>query len=461
MGFGTYSAVVNLAGTAYGLIRFGVDAAILVYSARGRQDAEAGRLTSDVLGAGLVVLAGSGIVAAFAMSFAAEWLAVSLFGEPSLSGPLRFAGILTALQCLTQFSYAALAGFQKFAEYARVMTWNALFALALTSVGMWLFGVAGALVGYGVGQFVLMMTLGIETVYAAREQGIRVTHSRFGVALRTLVRLGIPFYMSGVVAVPVTLYLQGLLSRSVGVDALGYLRVIGTVTAVVAFLPGSVAAVTTSMLTRVRVEESRRSSNIFEYTLFNLKVVLFCTTFLAIVLAALTPFVIEILFGKHYSPAIEPGRIALMSTALSCTAGAAAGLFFALERSDVLFWQSLVQFAAVALTGIYLIPAAGVLGYVGAELVGSVVAIVVAIFAISQMSEWNWRRNRVAESFAVCSASALVSMKTIFLLSESYFLAPAMALVLLLMSLAMWRFGLSAWELSVLSRLTPGLRWAR
>src|SRR5205807_2616042 len=148
-----------------------------VYAARGRQDADAGGRTGELLGAGLGILAMAGFSAAVATAVAAEWLAVAVFGKQDLAGPLKFAGLLTALQCLTQFSYATLAGFQRFGVYAKLMILNAVVILALSAGGMWFYGLAGALGGYGLAQATLAVSLGYAAARAMREQGIRIAYS--------------------------------------------------------------------------------------------------------------------------------------------------------------------------------------------------------------------------------------------------------------------------------------------
>ncbi len=451
-GFGAYSAVVNTASSAYGIVRFGVDAAIHVYAARGRQDVEAARSTGELLGAGLGILATAGLVAAVGTVVGADWLAVDVFGQPALAGPLKFAGILTALQCLSQFSYAALAGFQKFGVYARLMILNAVLILALSAGGMWFYGLAGALGGYGVAQAILAASLGRAATRAMREQGVRIAYSRSSRAVASLMRLGIPFYASGLVAVPVTFYLQGLLSRSAGVDALGLLRVIATITAIVAFIPASVAAATTSTLTRIRADTGTPASGVFDYAFLYLKVVWYLTTVIAITLVILTPVLVETLFGVEYVAAIQPGMVALFSTVLSSTAAAAGSLFFAMERSGIMFWQSVLQSLVLAFAGLLVIPTMGVLGYVGAELVGNLVGLAFILVVAVRMSDCDWRNSRHTQAFILCALAGLVPILVIFGMFSVSARVLTLILAMVLMTLGILRFGLSSWEQSVISK---------
>ena len=457
-GFGAYSAVINTVSCAYGMVRLGVDAAIHVYTARGKQDAEFVCLTGELLGAGLCILATGGFVAAATLAVSSEWLAVVVFGQPDLTGPLKFAGVLTALQCLSQFSYAALAGFQKFSAYARLMILNAVLTLALSAGGMWIYGLGGALGGYGIAQAILAMSLGGAATRAMREQGVRIAYSRLSRAFASLMRLGGPFYLSGLVAVPVIFYLQGLLSRSAGIDALGLLRVIGTITAVVAFVPGSVAAVTTSTLTRVRAEQGASSSKVFDYAFLQLKVIWYLTTVMAMTLAVLTSVLIETLFGAEYEAAIEPGTVALFSTAVASTAAAAGSLLFAVQRSGVIFWQSLWQSLVLAGGGLLLIPTAGVLGYVGAELAGNLMGLVFILFAVIRLAGRGWRDSRLAQAFTLCAFACLSSIVAIVQLSAVSTRILALLLIVLCMTFGVLWFGLSAWEQSVVRRVTLRFR---
>lgn len=455
---GTYSAVISTASSAYGMVRLGVDAAIHVYTARRRQDAEASKLTGELLGAGLCLLAIAGFIAAIMTAVSAEWLAVAVFGQASLVGPLKFAGILTALQCASQFSYVTLAGFQAFATYAKLMVLNAILILTLSGSGMLLYGVYGALGGYGIAQFILAVSLGHAATRAMREQRVRISYSRFARAIASLLRLGLPFYASGIIAVPVTFFLQGLLSRSAGLDALGQLRVIAAITAIIAFIPTSVAAATTSTLSRARGEPGTPASKVFDYAFLHLKAVLYLTTIMAITLAMLTPLIIETLFGSEYAVASRPGTMALFSTALLSTSTAAWSLFFAMERSRAIFWQSFFQSLVLALLGLLLIPAMGVLGYIGAELTAHLVGLVFILTIALRLSGCEWRRSHHAHAFVLCILAVVLSaliVTEVFSVSMRY---STLVLVMVLTTLGMLRFGLTKWEFSIINRLPPGLR---
>ncbi len=432
--FGAYSAVVNTANTAYGMVRLGVDAAILVYTARGTEDVEARRVTGELFGAGFSILATAGFFAAAVTAVSAEWLALAVFGQPELVGPLKFAGVLTALQCLAQFSYAVLAGFQKFGVYARLMILNAVVVLTLSAGGMWFYGLAGVLGGYGVAQGILTVSLGCAASRAMREQGIQVAYSRLGRAVGSLMRLGLPFYASGLVAVPVIFYLQGLLSRS--------------------FIPASVAAATTSTLTHARADAGAPASRVFDYAFLHLKVVWYLTTIVAITLVVLTPILVETLFGIEYATAIEPGMVALFSTVLSSTTAAAGSLFFAMERSSIIFWQSVLQSLVLAFVGLLVIPVMGVLGYVGAELAGNLIGLAFILVVAVRMSDCDWRNGRHTQAFVLCTLAGFVSVLIILgVFAASARILP-LALITVLLTLGMLRYGLSVWEQSVISRLT-------
>lgn len=110
--FGAYSAVVNTASSAYGVFRIGIDSAIHVYAARGRENAAASPSTGELLGAGLALLATAGIMAAATLAILAEWVATAVFDRPELITPLRYAGILTALQCFSQLVSPFLSDFR-------------------------------------------------------------------------------------------------------------------------------------------------------------------------------------------------------------------------------------------------------------------------------------------------------------------------------------------------------------
>ena len=459
-GFGAYSAVVYTASSAFGMVKLGVDTAIHVYAARAKGDPADNHVTGQLLGAGLSVLAAGGVVASVVIAVGANWLAEAVFGDPSLAALLRSAGLLTALQCLIQFGHSVLAGFQEFSVYARRMVVGSVVVLVLSATGMWVYGLPGALTGYGLSQFALAVSLGYAAARAMRARKISMSLARPGRAITSLMRLGLPFYGSGLVAIPVFYYLQGLLSRSAGVESLGLLRVIATLTTIVAFVPGSVAAVTTSSLTRLRAEQGTRESKVYDYAILNVKAIWYLTTVSAVVLAIFTPLLVSLVFGPAYASAIEPGMVALFATAFSTTAAAAGSLFFAMERSGIIFWQYVLQSLVLAVVGLIAIPAMGLLGYVSAELAGNAVGLAFVLSVVARVSGDGWIRNGHAWAFGLSTFASIAAIVVVGCF-ELHLRVLSLALTLALMTLGLWRFGLSDWEVSVTKDMISQFRRLR
>lgn len=362
--FGIYSIVVNTAGSAYGFVRMGIDAAIHVHTSAHDSNVQTREAKGQMLGAGLILLMGAGVIASVSCLVFAHWIADVVYGQPKLGEWIRLAAVLVFLQCLSQFCYASLAGLHRFNEYAKVMILVALLNILSASAGSWLWGLSGAIYAYIFVQGITTYLLWHHTAIALRRDEIILRFQQLRSSFRTLINTGFPFYVSGLLAIPVYYYLQGTLGRDVGLDSLGQLRVIVSITAIITFLPTSIAAVMISHLAR---ESGADYSNFIQKTLANIK---FIWIFVLIASAAtftVLPLLIHLLFGSSYTGVITPASAALIASVLSCIIGVVNNVALSRKRLLTTLQYMLVQTIVFLAFGLFLIPHIGLTGYFLAE----------------------------------------------------------------------------------------------
>ena len=386
-GLGALNAMQSTAMNAYGLTRLGVDVAAHVHLAEtdGRPETD----KAGVVAAAALLMSGAALLGAAACWAGAGWLARVVFEEPTLTPWLRVSSLLVLAQFGHQFGYSTLAGLHAFGRYARVAIGAAVGTLIATAAGVWFAGLAGA-----VGATVAMglagaVWLGSESARALRGAGIRPRLAGWARPARELLRLGGPFYLTGFLLIPVAYGLQGLLTRTGGLDEMGYLRVMLSISAIVSFLPSSLIGATVSSLALLRTDPNRGAEEFARHAGLNLRLVwLFCLL-AALALAAILVPLVQVLFGGDYLVAAPAYRWGLFGAALLAVEGVVGQVLLAGRRVWALFGLLAGRASAFAALGALLIPDYAIGGYLAAEALslGLFVPVGVAVFVVRARRE--------------------------------------------------------------------------
>lgn len=375
-GFGTYSVVMTTSNSAFGLVRLGVDAAIHVRTAEGFSTDEARSRIEQLLAAGLLLMSFAGGVGALVCVAFAGPLAAAIYDKPELTVWIRVAGVAVFLFSLWQFCYATLAGLHRFAECTLVMAVVAVMNFAAVSFGALWFGVSGAVTGLiGVQAFSVVWMAKVMLSALRREQlwfAFRNTWSN----ARSLLVIGSPLYIAGLVSIPVTYFLQGMIVRSGGLEELGYLRVVVALVSIVSFVPMSASAAMTSMFAQTRTrEEGALAYRIAQ----NIRLILVFALLTATGITVLLPWLIPLLFGSAYLAAMGAASVALVTAVLASVTTVVHTALLSGRKMAVLLGAMVLQSLVHLAVGAVLIPAYGLIGYLIAELLGYLSALVLVL----------------------------------------------------------------------------------
>lgn len=446
---GIYSAVMNTGSSAYGLVKLGTDAGIHVLTAE--SDAPARRLSrSDILAAGFLLLSLSGGIGAAACFVLAGFLATTVYGNADLSPWLAAASAIVFAQCLGQFFYAALAGLHKFGRYAVVSAVGAALGLVLLLVGVWIGELKGAVTATIATQW--LTTFGLAGAFlwrkAPRQHGDMSDIRRLTQACLEILRLGFPFYLAGLLSIPVYYVAQGALAQAQGLEAVGYLRIIVALTSIVTFVPASIAAATVSTLTSVRTDPAVGRAQFGYLALLNLRVVWMFALIAALFIYSLMPAIVHILFGDAYRSAVAPARVAVLTAVLVTIVNAASHSYLAERRIGRIFWQVALQTAVFGICAALLIPAYGIIGYVSADL-AAYAAMCLAVVAISiQLCRTSGLDTSPIVVLSIITIFSVVPLWPLAILASAHetTLQPICWVVLVSASYACWKWGLRSDE---------------
>ena len=381
--FGAYSAAANTAAFGYMVAKLGVDTGMHVLIAEESAESLTDR-RGAVMSAGLLLATTAGLTSIVVLAVAGRLIARRLFGDESLGGVLRLAGAVIALQCLTQFAYAAFAGLHRFGRFAAVTLAVAALSAPAYWVGARLGGATGAMVATVVTAALGFVGLMISLRAMLRAEGIALRTRGLADAAREILRVGGPLYLAGFTFVPAAFLMQGYLSRNSGVQAVGYLRVSVACTTIVSFVPTSVAGAMISTLAALRHQPDGGAERFLRFALVNAKLAGGLCLCLVPVVLPLVPAAIAALFGRRYLPAASTTQIGICAGVLTVISGVVMNALYAERSAHVVFGAYAAYSAVFAVVGALCIPRLGAAGYALGDLAGWAIATISLLLPLAR-----------------------------------------------------------------------------
>jgi len=374
-GLGLYNLVQNTVQTSDNLSRVGADAAIhrngAQYQVIGHK--AIGRLFG--VGACLTIVT-AGLIASSLWFYKTEIASIWL-GEPRIEPWLGLTAFITIVTAIGNPSWFYMVALQAFRAYSIRTSAIAIFGAIATIILTWQFGLAGALWGLGFTALIQALLGWWLILPILKEKGIYLRFDRFIPEARSILSFGLPFYASNFLGSFIALPLLGYVSRTGGIEQLGYLRVAQSLSQLVSFLPTAIAPVIISTLSAslaADAAEYRQVKSIHLRTLWLLILLLSTITCFSL------EFLIPTLFGTNYREAILLSRLTIWITAMSSISGIFSQYVISAGRTRTI---ALVQTIALVINvalAIWLIPTYGSTGLLIAQ---AIAALFTAIAYIS------------------------------------------------------------------------------
>lgn len=347
-GLGAFAFTQSLAQSAWGMGRIGIDAGLHVRLARSTAPQD----ISQFLGEGLTVFLAIAAAVAVLMVALAGPIAAGLYGAPELTVFVAIAAALFIGQALCQYAYVSFAGLHNFIVYSKRIVAGTALSVALGVAGAFAAGPLGAAAGFAVGRALTALMLLSGLVGLARAKGARIRPQRPSGRTGAMLTLGLPFYGSGLCLIPAEIVAMGAMSRALGVDALGDLRVILALVAVVQILPQALAGPIASHLAE---REAAERGDGAAAALGQCRAIWVVALVGTIALAAVWPYAIVVIFGPAYALAREIGQMSLIAFIPTVITAPLTAALLATTVTKALFPIGVVQgviLLAIALPGI-------------------------------------------------------------------------------------------------------------
>lgn len=357
--FGAYAVIVTTVMAVAGVSQAGTSltATKFVGEYLVKDKAQVSRVLRMCL---LTTLAIAGLTAAL-LALAAPAIAADVLGKPHLELYVRWAGAAAACQTVAVFQNGALEGFGAFRQLSRLSVTAGLVHLLATALGAWLWGLDGAVAGFGLAMLARLVLFSALLSSVRAEHGIpgkaEVTASDW----RELLAFTLPAGLASLVTLPCLWLVTALVARQPGgLELTGLFMAANQIRMVVVQLPIMLNAVAFSVLSRKKGQGlAREFQQVFWSNLFATAVVS------TLVVAVLCIFAAPIL-GLYGSKFVQ-GQALLLVLLCAVIPETLALAAYQLVQSSGRMWASLLlivgprDLAYLGLSAL-LMPALGITG---------------------------------------------------------------------------------------------------
>lgn len=237
----------------------------------------------------------TGIIVTLVMLLLASPLATSILHSPELTLALQLGALMLLVSILNGSENGTLLGFEDFRAVAINTFVGSVFEAVCMIVGAYYFGLNGAIVGFGIGVFVLYVANWLSARKALRRwdialKGQRIWHEDW----KVLYRYSIPATLSALTITPVFWLIRSMLVRCDGYGQLAIFEAADQWKVIILFVPGAISQIALPILSSVFDKKK------FQNTLLaNVGLIAIVSTVLALLVALLSPVIMP-LYGQTF-----------------------------------------------------------------------------------------------------------------------------------------------------------------
>ncbi len=369
-GLGLYNLVQNTVQTGDGLSRLGADAAMH------RNGSQYQTIGSEVVGrlfgvgASLIISAGS--VIAICLWLGREAISHNWLGESRVEPWLGLTAIIIVLTTVSNPPWLYLVALHDFRTYSLRTSVVSIIGAILTISLAWFFGLSGAIWGLGLTALIQAVWGWWLTLPVLKEKGIQLRCDKFLSETRDILSFGLPFYASNFLSSFVALPLLGYVSRTGGIEQLGYLRVAQSLSQFISFLPTAIAPVLISNLSAsfaAHTTDYRKLKSLHLRSLWTVILILSVTICFSL------EILITILYGSTYTEAILLSRLTIWITAVQGLSGMFTQYVLSSGKTRIIAVIQIIGLFITVTSALILIPLYSSIGLLIAQSLGAVLIL--------------------------------------------------------------------------------------
>jgi O-antigen/teichoic acid export membrane protein len=298
--YGVYSLVLSLVLVAAGFAHLGQNLALQKflpeYSVK--DPARGGAILADT-----IILVAASLLIVFCLFFLKSgWIASSIYHDASLRHTFRFAAVIVLSMSLFDLASSVAAGLQDFRSYGRAMVVRSVTFVGLGWLGVWLWGLLGALAGQLAASLLGLAFLAFAVRRLAHQRfpgSIRAVFSRS--VLAEIFSFGFPALLASLVVAPAYWCANTFLARSSGFEEVGLFGVAFTLAQLILVIPNNLFLPAISFMSEAQARLGPEGFS--ELVSTNLRIVWAVTLPLCLGCALASGLIVRIFFGSRYSGA--------------------------------------------------------------------------------------------------------------------------------------------------------------
>jgi O-antigen/teichoic acid export membrane protein len=302
--FGEWGMILNTSGmfSVFSGLALAMAAVKHVAEFRLSNPAKAGRIIAllTLLALGIAVLMTGFLIAA------APWLAEKTLAAPHLANLLGISAGIIFFGALNGVQMGSLAGFEAFRNIAWINTINGVILFILLTVGVYFFGLPGAVWGMLVAGALNCIISNIELRGVAQNAGVPISLTGCSEEMYILIEFSLPAVLAGILSTPANWACAAMLvNQTNGYAELGIYGAASSWQKVILFLPQCLNTIALPMLSDFHgTKQNRQFRKTFWY---NIILIGGSAVAVAVVIALASPFIMKI-----YGTGFSSGRYVLM-----------------------------------------------------------------------------------------------------------------------------------------------------
>ncbi len=374
VGFGEIGVLVSTVGLfgVFAGMGLGTTATKYVADFRDRQVDRAGQAIGFLIKVGWT----AGALTSIIIFLLAPFISSSILNAPHLAAGLRVGSILLILNVLNGIQIGALVGLESFRVVALLAAVDGILGLTFGALGAKLWGLVGAIGGFGFGAAILYLVSQFMLIQTCRDHRIKISYRETRAEWDMLWRFGLPAFLVLASTQPFTWGTRVILSgQPDGYAQLGILNAAFAWGSVLLFLPRQISKPVLPILSNLHGKNSTR-----QFTQMS-GVGLLLTQGTA-VLIALPILALSTIIMKSYGDSFVAGTSAMIVMVIAHTISAGTLTFRDVIASSGRMWTQVwhsIIWGAILIVATLIFADLGALGVAYAFLIAYIVLFIVQL----------------------------------------------------------------------------------
>jgi len=237
------------------------------------------------------------IISIFILLFA-EYISCEILNAPNLITSIKYGAIMLFVAVINGAQLGVLSGYEAFKTIAINTLFGNLAEAFFMIVGAYYWGVPGAVLGYGIGFFVLLIAnrLSIKNIF--NKEGVNTYFKCIQKNdLRLLYKFSLPAALSSMLIAPTYWIVKAILANNGGFEEVANFEVADQWRIIILFIPSAISQIVLPILSSIAGYDKEK---FWKVLLYNLLLNGILSTIIALIFILLRPYIIGV-FGANYS----------------------------------------------------------------------------------------------------------------------------------------------------------------